>query len=505
MSAIRIAAANVLVEGAFVPAELEIDGGRIAAVRRLGAAPLPGTTAAPADVVVPASTLVLPGNVDTHVHINEPGRTQWEGFASATTAAALGGTTTVVDMPLNSIPPTTTVENLHAKRDAAAGKLRVDTGFWGGIVPGNTASLRPLWEAGVFGFKCFLLDSGVPEFPPVDPAQLREAMREVASFGGLVIVHAEDARTIAAAPARASAAYTDFVLSRPDAAELAAIAGLIDAVRETGCRTHILHLSSARALETISAAKAEGLPLTVETCPHYLCFDAEAIPDGAPEFKCCPPIRDAGNRDALWQGLREGLIDCIVSDHSPSTAAEKYRGAPDLQQAWGGISGLQVGFAAVAHQARTRGIGLEAVSRWMSAAPAALAGLGAKGAIEAGRDADLVFYDPTLPHTVSADALAHRNPLSAYHGMEITGAVTGTMLRGRMLFGPDGGAPSAAGGDAGTKAGLAVTGGFLAGPGAVRAGGPGWALPRGAASASAGLASAGAGPGAGTAAGEGGA
>lgn len=454
MQPTRVIAESVLVDGVFVAAELRLADGLISAVLPLPQGVPDGTTASPDTLVVPDGISVLPGMVDTHVHINEPGRTAWEGFASATTAAALGGVTTLVDMPLNSIPATVDVASLRAKRRAAHGKIRVDTGFWGGIVPGNTAQLRPLWDEGVFGFKCFLLPSGVDEFPPVDDAQLREAMREVEGFGGLVIVHAEDARTIDAAPATPSSAYSDFLASRPDAAELTAIARLIDAVRESGARTHLLHLSSARALDLIADARAEGLPLTVETCPHYLCFDAAAIPDGAPEFKCCPPIRDAGNRDALWQGLADGLIDLVVSDHSPSTAREKYRGAPDLQQAWGGISGLQVGFGAVASRARERGIGLQDVTRWMSTAPASLVGLAAKGAIAAGRDADLTFYDPRHGHTVRAAALAHRNPLSAYDGMEIRGGVVGTMLRGDLVY--DGG--SVAEGH----------GAFLTGPGAGR-------------------------------------
>lgn len=246
MQPTRVIAESVLVDGVFVAAELRLADGLISAVLPLPQGVPDGTTASPDTLVVPDGISVLPGMVDTHVHINEPGRTDWEGFASATTAAALGGVTTLVDMPLNSIPATVDVASLRAKQRAAHGKIRVDTGFWGGIVPGNTAQLRPLWDEGVFGFKCFLLPSGVDEFPPVDDAQLREAMREVEGFGGLVIVHAEDARTIDAAPATPSAAYSDFLASRPDAAELTAIARLIDAVRESGARTHLLHLSSAR-------------------------------------------------------------------------------------------------------------------------------------------------------------------------------------------------------------------------------------------------------------------
>ncbi|MCW1806248.1 allantoinase AllB [Brachybacterium squillarum] len=436
-----VRAAEVLLAGELVPAVLHLDGGRIRRIERLDGADATvatggavGPSAPPGEELrVPDGVRVLPGNVDTHVHINEPGRTEWEGFATATTAAALGGVTTLVDMPLNSVPPTVDLPALRVKQAAARDALRVDLGFWGGIVPGNTGALEGLWDAGVRGFKCFLLPSGVDEFPPVDARQLREAMREVARFDGLVIVHAEDARTIAQAPAVPSASYTDFVASRPDAAEVTAIAGLIEAIRETGARTHLLHLSSARALDLIASARAEGLPLTVETCPHYLCFDAASVPDAAPEFKCCPPIRDSGNRDALWQGLQEGLIDTVVTDHSPSTAEEKHRGAPDLQQAWGGISGLQAGFTAVAAHAQERGVGIAQVSRWMATATADLVGLPAKGRIAEGADADLVLHDPRPARTLRAAELVHRNPISAYDGMALHGEVTTTILRGDVI------------------------------------------------------------------------
>jgi len=418
---------RVLVDGAFVPATVLIRDGRIAEVT--------GYDHDPAGLVlrVPESAYVVPGVVDTHVHVNEPGRTEWEGFASATEAAARGGVTTLIDMPLNSLPPTTTLDGLRRKQAAAAGRLMVDVGFWGGAVPGNVGDLEPLWAAGVFGFKCFLAPSGVPEFPPLDAAGLSAALREVARLGSLLIVHAEDAAVLDAAPHPASRAYGDFLISRPHRAETEAIGRLLDAARDTGARVHVLHLSSARAVEPIADARAEGLPVTVETCPHYLCFAAEEIPDAAPQFKCCPPIRDRGNRDALWDALRDGLIDAVVSDHSPSTAAEKQRGDGDLQQAWGGIAGLQVGFSAMASEARRRGIGLAEVSRWMSGNTAVLVGLTTKGRIAAGADADLAVYDPAIEFRVDAARLAHRNPISAYDGRRYDGQVVATVVRGNAV------------------------------------------------------------------------
>lgn len=420
-----VAGRQVLVDGEVRPATLRIEDGRIAEVA-------PYDDAADA-WHAPDASYVLPGVVDTHVHVNEPGRTEWEGFVSATHAAALGGVTTLVDMPLNSVPPTTTVDALATKRAAADGELAVDVGFWGGAVPENLGGLRPLWEEGVLGFKCFLAPSGVEEFAPLDPAQLAAVLDEVAGFGGLLIVHAEDAGVLERAPQKPCRAYADFVLSRPDAAETAAIRRLVDGARATGCRVHVLHLASARALDLLRAARDEGVPVTVETCPHYLCFAAEEIPDAEPAFKCCPPIRDEGNREALWQGLVDGVIDMVVSDHSPATADVKYAGDGDLQQAWGGIAGLQVGFAAVAHAARDRGIGVAEVSGWMARNTADLVGLGRKGRIAVGADADLAVYDPGAELVVDAAQLAHRNPISAYDGQRFRGSVTHTVSRGRLL------------------------------------------------------------------------
>ncbi|WP_438485166.1 allantoinase AllB [Streptomyces sp. S186] len=396
------------------------------------------TAVLPYDATVPAGArledfgddALLPGLVDTHVHVNDPGRTHWEGFWTATRAAAAGGITTLVDMPLNSLPPTTDTAGLDTKRAVARGKAHVDVGFWGGAVPGNVKDLRPLHEAGVFGFKCFLSPSGVDEFPQLDQEQLAAALGETAGFGGLLIVHAEDPGHLAAAPEAHGPRYADFLASRPRASENDAIAGLIDLARGLDARVHVLHLSSAEALPMIAAARADGVRITVETCPHFLTLTAEEIPDGATEFKCCPPIREAGNQDALWQGLADGTIDCVVSDHSPSTADLK---TPDFGTAWGGISSLQLGLPAIWTAARERGHGLEDVVRWMSAAPAELVGLDAKGAIAPGRDADFAVLAPDETFTVDPAALQHRNKITAYAGKTLYGVVRSTWLRGRRI------------------------------------------------------------------------
>jgi allantoinase len=407
---------------------LGIAGGRIAAVEPLSAG-LTGATV----VELADDEVLLPGLVDTHVHVNEPGRTEWEGFETATRAAAAGGVTTILDMPLNSVPPTVDVAALEVKRKAADGKCAVDVGFWGGAVPGNRAELRPLHEAGVFGFKCFLLDSGVPEFPPLSTAELEADLRELAGFGGLMIVHAEDPEAIAQAPAPHGGRYGDFLASRPRGAENRAIATVVEATRRTGARTHVLHLSSADAVPLLHAARAEGLPVTVETCPHYLSFEAEAIAEGATQFKCCPPIREAANREALWRALADGDIDCVVSDHSPCTPELKRLDVGDFGLAWGGVSSLQLGLPAVWTGARARGHGLPDVVRWMAERPARLAGLTRKGRLAAGADADLCVFAPDEEFVVDAARLHHRNPVTPYAGRRLDGVVRSTWLAGRPV------------------------------------------------------------------------
>jgi allantoinase len=407
-----------------------VDGGRIVAVEAFDA-----DLAADKIVELGDDVVLMPGLVDTHVHINDPGRALWVGFESATRAAAAGGVTTVVDMPLNSLPPTVDVAALEVKRKTAAGKVHVDVGFWGGAIPGNLSDLRPLHEAGVFGFKSFLLHSGVDEFPPLSTQELEDAMRELKSFNAMIIVHAEDSATIEQAPDAHGDHYTDFLDSRPRVAENLAIARVIALARRTGARAHVLHLSSSDALRMIADARRDGVALSVETCPHYLTFTAEEIADGATQFKCCPPIRESKNRDRLWQGLAEGVIDFVVSDHSPCTPELKRFDIGDFGEAWGGIASLQLGLPAIWTQARQRGFALTDVVRWMAERPAAQVGLSRKGHIAPGYDADFCVFAPEESFVVDVAKLHHRNPVSAYNGRQLDGVVRGAWLRGREITG----------------------------------------------------------------------
>ncbi len=420
-------AQRAVVDGAERPATVVVEGERIEAVLAVDAPVGDGAE----EVVLAADEVLIPGIVDTHVHVNEPGRTEWEGFATATRAAAAGGVTTIVDMPLNSLPPTVDVPSLEVKRKAAEGQCAVDVGFWGGAVPGKLGELRALHDAGVFGVKCFLIDSGVPEFPPLyDP---RLAMRELVGFDGLLIAHAEDGDHVHPAEGRR---YADFVASRPQAAEESAIQRLLDGARETGARVHVVHLSAAEALPMLAKARAEGVRVTVETCPHYLALTAEEVPDGDTRFKCCPPVREADNRDALWGGLADGLIDMVVSDHSPCIAELKRLdpadpGCGDFGLAWGGIASLQLSLAVVWTEARRRGHSLAEVVRWMAQRPAELVGMARKGRIAVGADADLAVLAPDAMFTVGE--LHHRNPVTPYAGRELAGVVRGTWLRGARV------------------------------------------------------------------------
>jgi allantoinase len=384
--------------------------------------------------------VVMPGIVDTHVHINEPGRTEWEGFSSATRAAAAGGVTTSVEMPLNSIPSTTSAGAFREKLAAAAGKLWVDAGFWGGLVPGNIAELRPLWEAGVFGFKCFLVPSGVPEFEFVTKEHLRSALPELVALGAPLLGHAEMPepieKAVANLPKNASARrYSRWLASRPRDAENEAVALLLRLSREFNARIHIVHLSSCDAIPVLQHARNEGAKVSVETCPHYLTFTAEEVPEGATEFKCAPPIREQENREKLWEGLANGTIDFIATDHSPCPPAMKLPEEGDFLRAWGGIASLQLSLPAVWTQASARGYAVTHVAKWLCEGPARLAGLDRrKGSIAVGCDADFAIWNPDEKFRVDPVQLHHRHKITPYAGRELKGMVATTFLRGRKIF-----------------------------------------------------------------------
>jgi len=376
--------------------------------------------------------MVMPGIIDTHVHVNEPGRTEWEGFETATRAAAAGGVTTILDMPLNSIPATTSVEALQIKREAARNKSHVNVEFIGGVVPGNADEIIPLARAGVRAFKCFLTPSGVDEFQNVSEADLREAFPFLAQTGLPLMVHAEDPECLVVHRG-ASRKYSDYLASRPVEAEHRAIETMVRLMEETPTPVHIVHLSSASSLEIIGGAKREGLPLTVETCPHYLTFAAEEIPDGATDYKCAPPIRSAAERDALWKGLIDGEIDLIASDHSPCPPPMK-ESSGDFFGCWGGIASLQLSLPAVWTGARERGLEPERIVDWMCGATASLAGLGSrKGALAEGFDADIAIWNPDASFVVDAGSLFHRHHLTPYAGRRLYGVVEATFVAGEKI------------------------------------------------------------------------
>jgi allantoinase len=383
---------------------------------------------------------IMPGLVDTHVHLNDPGRADWEGFDTGTAAALAGGFTTLVDMPLNSDPVTTTVPTFEAKVAAARGRLRCDVGFWGGVVPGNADQLEPLAQRGVLGFKCFLSPSGIGDFENVGATSLAEAMYTIADLGLPLLIHAEAPRVLDEAAAKLSPSadarsYATWLASRPPDAELAAIAIVLDMSALTNCRAHIVHLSAADALRNLGIARRSGDRITIETCPHYLVFDSGSIPDGATEFKCAPPIRDRANRDRLWDALEHGAIDLVATDHSPCLPEMKLKESGDFMRAWGGIASLEAALGAMWREAHARGLAPERLAHWMSEAPARLAGLqGRKGAITEGADADLVVWDPEVEWTLDPTRLHQRHPITPYAGRPMRGRVERVYLRGELVF-----------------------------------------------------------------------
>ena len=415
------------------PASIHIRGGVIVALAAFEDVPAGVAIHEAGDFVV------IPGLVDTHVHINEPGRADWEGFSSATRAAAAGGVTTIIEMPLNSIPSTTTSAAFREKVAAAAGKLTVDVGFWGGVVPGNADQLAGLWEQGVFGFKCFLVPSGTDEFQAVAPSDLRAALPALASLPAPLLVHAELPGPIERAakelPASAVRKYSTWLAARPRGAENEAVAFMVECAREFRVRVHIVHVSSSDVLPLLRQARSEGLAITAETCPHYLVFSSEEIAEGATEFKCAPPIRERENQEKLWEALTDGTIDMIATDHSPCPPSLKLLAEGDFLRAWGGISSLQLALPALWTQARTRGYSFADMAKWLCLNPARLAGIEKrKGSIAVGTDADLVIWDPDARFTVEPEHLHHRHKVTPYAGRELSGTTVTTFLRGRPVY-----------------------------------------------------------------------
>ena len=395
----------------------------------------------PADVPVKdfGAAAILPGLVDSHVHINEPGRTAWEGFGTATRAAAAGGCTLLADMPLNCVPATSTVKALEAKRKAAAGQCHVDWVAWGGVVSDNQEHIKELAAAGVAGFKCFLVHPGIDEFTMVTEGDLRAALPRVARTGLPLLVHAELPGPVEAATTRLAQAdwgkYATFLGSRPDEAEISAIQLLISLCREYRFHVHIVHLSTCKALDLLRDAKSDGLPVSVETCPHYLHFSSEAIPDGATLFKCAPPIRGRENREKLWEGVREGVIDLVATDHSPCPPEMKRLGECNFRAAWGGVSSLSLALPVIWTEAARRGFTLSDVARWMAESPAKLAGCGSrKGRLAKGCHADFSVFEPDAEFTVMPERLPYRHRVSPYAGEKLRGLVKETYLRGNCTF-----------------------------------------------------------------------
>jgi allantoinase len=382
---------------------------------------------------------ILPGLVDSHVHINEPGRTEWEGFRTATRAAAAGGYTLLVDMPLNCLPATTTVAALEAKRKAASGQCQVDWMTWGGVVSDNQQHIQDLASAGVPGFKCFLIHPGIDGFTMVTEPELRAAVPHVARTGLPLLVHAELPDPVDTATRRLTGAdwskYSTYLQSRPDEAELSAIRLMLSLCRASQFRLHIVHLATSQALGMLRAANAEGLPVSVETCPHYLHFSSDKIPDGQTLFKCAPPIRNRENREKLWEGLRDGLIDLVATDHSPCPPEMKRLSERNFQTAWGGIVGLSLALPVMWTEASVRGFTLPDIARWMAEGPARLAGCDSrKGRIAKGFDADILVFEPEAEFIATENHLHYRHRVSPYLGEKLRGVVKATYLRGDCVF-----------------------------------------------------------------------
>ncbi|HEX8151957.1 MAG TPA: allantoinase AllB [Thermoanaerobaculia bacterium] len=413
-------------------ASIHISGGRIERVAEFDDVP------AGAPILDYSEFVIMPGIVDSHVHVNEPGRTEWEGFVTATNAAAAGGVTTIVDMPLNSIPPTTSVAALLAKAESMSGKLRVDVGLWGGAVPGNANELRAMLREGALGFKCFLIDSGVAEFGHLDRDGLEAALVALRDQPAPLLVHAELAEGMPGHEHGEPQSYRRYLASRPRLAENLAIERVASLSQKHGTRAHIVHLSSSEGLEILARARDAHIPLSAETTPHYLYFDAESIPDAHPEYKCAPPIRERENRERLWRGVDDELLAAIVSDHSPCTPELKKLGEGDVEHAWGGIASMQFALPIVWTAGRRRGLTLERLSTLMSAGPAKLANLdGRKGAIAAGNDADLVVFAPDEPFVVTPELIEHRHKVTPYAGRELFGVVKATFVRGVNVLAED--------------------------------------------------------------------